>query len=71
MSGTPDPKEERQQRARWDLLLLNIEHRTEQVRLKRPTENRRRVIQAVTIAAVFVAGVGVGGLLMWLFSGHG
>jgi len=57
---------EAQQRARWDLLLLDIEQRTEQIRQMK-TRGRRLAIQAVTAAAaVFVAGVVVGALIVWL-----
>jgi len=61
------PTTEQEQRAKWDLLLLDIEHRTEQVRQMKSFEGRRLVIQAVTAAAaVFVAGGVVGGLFVSL-----
>jgi hypothetical protein len=50
---------------RWDLLLLDIEQRSKQVRQMKPFEGRRLVIEAVTAAAaVFAAGGVVGGLLV-------
>jgi hypothetical protein len=59
------PSDEQQQRARWDLLLLDIEHRSEQIRQMKTFEGRRLAIQAVTAAAaVFAAGGVVGGLLV-------
>ena len=73
------PTDEEQQRAKWSLLLLDIEHRTEQVRqlksidlTNKSYEGRRLAIQAITAAAaVFAAGGVVGGLLVRLLSGHG
>lgn len=65
------PSEEQQQRARWDLLLLDIEHRTEQVRQMKSFEPRRLAIQAATAAAaVFAAGGVVGGLIVNLLRVH-
>ena len=66
MSAIPDE----QQRARWDLVLLNLEHRAEPVRQLQTYEGRRLVIPAVTLAAVFAAGGVVGGLIVRLLSGH-
>jgi hypothetical protein len=64
------PSEEERQRAKWSLLLLDIEHRTEQVRQLKTCEGRRLAIQAVTAtAAVFAAGGVVGGLLVRLLMG--
>jgi hypothetical protein len=65
------PTDEEQQRARWDLLLLDIEQRIEQVRqlntidlTNKSYEGRRLLIQAITAAAaVFAAGGVVGGLI--------
>ena len=58
MSAIPTlPSDEQQQRARWDLVLLDLEHRAEQIRQLKTHEGRRLVIQAVTAAAaVFAAG---------------
>lgn len=48
-----------------DRLLLDIEHRTEQVRQMKAFEGRRLVVQAVTAAGtVFIAGAAVGALLL-------
>jgi hypothetical protein len=66
------PSSEQQQRAAWDLLLLDLEHRSEQVRQMKvfPTgayEGWRILIQAFTaFAAVFAAGGVVGGLIVSL-----
>ena len=73
----PTPEEE--QRAKWDLILTDIEYRLEQVlQLKgidltnKSYEGRRLIIQAVTAtAAIFAAGGVVGGLLVRILSGHG
>jgi len=58
MSAIPVlPTDEQQQRARWDLLLLDLEHRAEQIRQLKTHEGRRLVIPAATAAAaVFAAG---------------
>ena len=68
MSAIPTlPSDEQQQRARWDLLLLDLEHRAEQIRQLKTYEGRRLVIQAVTAAAaVFAAGGVVGGVIVRL-----
>jgi len=64
------PTTEQEQRAKWDLVLLDIELRTEQVRQMKAFEGRRLVIQATTaIAAVFAAGSVIGGLLVRLMYG--
>jgi hypothetical protein len=68
MSAIPTlPSDEQQQRARWDLVLLDLEHRAEQIRQLKTYEGRRLVIQAVTAAAaVFAAGGVVGGVIVRL-----
>lgn len=59
------PSTEQEQRAKWDLLLLDIEHRTEQLRQMKSFEGKRLLIQTVTAAAaVFAAGGVVGGVLV-------
>ena len=59
------PSDEQRQRAKWDLLLLDIEQRIEQVRQMKVCEARRLAIQAITAAAaVLMAGGVVGGLLV-------
>jgi hypothetical protein len=59
------PSDEQQQRAKWDLLLLDIEHRTEQVRQIKVFEPRRLLIQGLIAAAALLAAGGVvGGLLV-------
>ena len=68
--------QEQEQRARWDLLLLDLEHRAEQVRepktidlTNKGYEGKRLVIQAITAAAVFAAGGVVGGLIVKILGG--
>jgi len=64
MSATP----EQTQQAKWNLLLLDIEHRTEQVRQMKAFEGRRLAVQAISAAAtVFIAGAAVGALLVNVF----
>lgn len=73
------PASEQEQRAKWDLLLLDLEHRAEQVRqLKsidltiKSYEFWKMILQAiVAFATVFAAGGVVGGLLVRIMSGHG
>jgi hypothetical protein len=53
----PIPSAEQDQRAKWDLLLLDIEHRTEQLRQLKTYEGKRLIIQGMTSgAALFAAG---------------
>jgi len=61
------PTPEQTDRAKWDLLLLDIEHRTEQVRQMKSFEPKRLIIQAMSAASmVFIAGAAVGALLLSL-----
>jgi hypothetical protein len=63
--AAPLPSDEQEQRAKWDLLLLDIEARSEQVRQMKAFEGPRLFIQATSaVAAVFVAGAAVGGVLV-------
>ena len=63
--------QEQQQRARWDLLLLDLEHRAEQVRQLKPYEGWRLAIPATiaAFAAVFAAGGIVGALIVKILGG--
>lgn len=48
MNGIPHPTDEQEQRAKWDLLLLDIETRTEQLRHSKtynPVEMEARIEQ--------------------------
>ena len=64
------PPDEQQERARWDLLLLDLEHRAEQVGQLKTYEGWRLAIPATTAAAaVFAAGGVVGGLIARLLIG--
>ena len=59
-----------EQRARWDRLLLDLEHRAEQLRQLKLYEGPRLAIQAITAAlAVFTAGGVVGGLIVKILGG--
>jgi hypothetical protein len=59
------PSDEQKQRAQWDLLLLDLEHRAEQVRQIKVFEPRRLLIQGLIAAAALMAAGGViGGLLV-------
>lgn len=65
---TPTPEQE--QRAKWDLLLRDLELRAEQTRQMKSFpagtyETHRLIIQAIgATAAVFIAGAAVGGLIV-------
>lgn len=69
------PTGEQEQRAKWDLLLLDIEARSEQLRQMKafPTgtyEGWKVVFAGATaFAAVFVAGAAIGGLIIHLIGG--
>lgn len=68
---TPLPTDEQRQRAKWDLLLTDLELRAEQVRQTKAYEPRRIFIQAVTAAAaIFVAGAALGAFALRLITGH-
>lgn len=68
----PLPTPEEQQRAKWDLLLRDLELRAEQVRRIKTFEGWRLLFAGMTTTAViFAAGGVVGGLLVRLLSGHG
>lgn len=64
---TAVPTEEEKQRAKWDLLLTDIEYRLEQVRQIKTYEPIRLWIQALTtLATVLAAGGVIGGLIIHL-----
>jgi hypothetical protein len=61
------PTDEQQQRAKWDLLLFDLELRAEQIRQMKSFEPKRMIIQALTAAAaLMVAGGVVGGVFVSL-----
>lgn len=60
---TPIPTLEQQQRAKWDLLLLDIEMRSEQVRQMKRYEPWR--LAAAMASASAVAGSAVAALILW------
>jgi hypothetical protein len=65
MTGTDLPADEQQQRAKWDLLLLDIEHRTEQVRQLKSYEPWRIIFAGLTTgAAILAVGIALG---RWIF----
>jgi len=58
------PTPEQQQRAQWDLLLLDIEKRTEGLRQLKSYEPRRLLLQAMTASATLLgAGAAIGALV--------
>ena len=61
MTDLPMPSAEQEQRAKWDLLLLDLEQRAEQVRQLKVFEGKRLAIQAVTAAGALLAAGGVVG----------
>ena len=64
MTDTTLPTSEQQQRAKWDLLLLDIEKRTEELRQLKSYEPRRLLIQAITASAALLGGgAAIGALL--------
>lgn len=70
MSATTIPTSEQQQRAKWDLLLLDIETRTEQLRQIKTFEPRRLIIQGLTAGGVLMgAGAAIGALFVHLVHG--
>jgi hypothetical protein len=68
MSATTLPAPEQQQRAKWDLLLLDLEQRAEQVRQLKPAPSAGWLVFAGTTAgaALFAAGAALGGAVMAL-----
>lgn len=72
MTDMPLPSTEQEQRAKWDLLLLDLEHRAEQVRQLKVYEGKRLAVQALVAAGTLLAAGGVvGGLIVRLLGGHG
>lgn len=64
MTDIPVPSAEQEQRAKWDLLLLDIEHRSEQLRQLKAYEPKRLIVQALVAAGTLLAAGGVvGGLI--------
>jgi hypothetical protein len=63
MSATTAPSEEQIQRAKWDLLLLDIEARTVQVRQLKTYEPWR--LAAALASSAAVAGSAVAALILW------
>jgi hypothetical protein len=60
---TPLPTEEQRMRAKWDLPLLDIEHRTEQVRQMKRYEPWR--LAAALASASAIAGSAVAAAILW------
>jgi hypothetical protein len=67
-AATAVPTPEQEQRARWDLIILDLEYRAEQVRQIKATPLRIEVLKltvsAITAAVVLIGGVGAG--TIWL-----
>jgi hypothetical protein len=63
VSATTVPTPEQEQRAKWDLLLLDIETRSEQVRQLKRYEPWR--LAAALSSAAAVAGSAVAALILW------
>ena len=63
-ANLPLPSAEQIQRAKWDLLLIDIETRAEQIRQLKTFEPRRLLIQGLTAGGVLLgAGAALGALL--------
>lgn len=74
MSATnPTPTSEQEQRAKWDLLLLDIETRTEQLRHLKATPTHVTLIQlaasSITAGVALVAAIAGG--TIWLLHAIG
>jgi hypothetical protein len=66
-----NPSDEQKQRAAWDLLLLDIETRAEQVRqLKAYTPQRLAFAGLAAGATLLAAGAALGGLAVALLLGR-
>lgn len=68
MSATTLPTPEQEQRAKWDLLLTDLEYRSEQLRQLKTFEPRRLMMTGITTgAAVFGSGAATLGILLhWM-----
>ena len=65
LTVTPTPIQD--QRAKWDLLLLDLELRAEQVRQLKTYEGKRLFVQAAAAASgMLIAGAALGGLIVHL-----
>jgi hypothetical protein len=66
MTSAPiPPTAEQEQRAKWDLLLLDIETRNEQLRQLRVFESRRLTFQLLgAVAALLLAGAAFAGSVL-------
>jgi hypothetical protein len=62
VSATTQPTPEQVQRAKWDLMLLDIEHRTEQLRQLK-SFGPWQFIATLSTACVIAGGAGAGALL--------
>jgi hypothetical protein len=62
-ASLPLPTAEQQQRAKWDLLLLDLEFRTEQVRQLKRFEPWK--LAATMASAIAIAGSALAALALW------
>jgi hypothetical protein len=63
MSSTINPTPEQEQRAKWDLLLLDLELRAEQVRQLKRYEPWKALAALVTAGTAFGSAVAAG--ILW------
>jgi hypothetical protein len=70
MSATTLPTAEQEQRAKWDLLLRDLELRAEQIHQMKAFEGWRLLFQGMTASAALLgAGAAIGALLVKAFGG--
>ena len=60
-----NPTTEQEQRAHWDLLLLDIEYRTEQLRQLKSYEPIKLVLTTATSTIIILGGIGAGMIWLW------
>jgi hypothetical protein len=63
--STTTPTDEQRERAKWDLLLLDLEYRTEQLRQLKRYEPVKLVLTTATTLVVVIGGLGAGVIWLW------